>query len=112
MMELPEEKIRARDEVCNLPERVFREITMFAKKHSIQKVILFGSRARGTHRERSDIDIALKNVVFFSPYSLGDLIDEIAESDFPYLADVLIYEEITNPALKEHIDMVGKRFVI
>ena len=51
MMELPEEKICARGEVCNLPERVFREITMFAKKHSIQKVILFGSRSRGTRRE-------------------------------------------------------------
>ena len=74
--------------------------------------LVFGSRAMGTNTERSDIDIALKNVVFFSPYSLGDLIDEIAESDFPYLADVIIYEDITNPALKEHIDMVGKRFVI
>ena len=59
MMELPEEKIYARGEIYNLPERVFREITMFAKKHSIQKVILFGSRARETHRERSDIDIAV-----------------------------------------------------
>ena len=58
-MELPEEKICVRGEDCNLPERVFREITMFAKKHSIQKVILFGSRSRGTHRERSDIDIAV-----------------------------------------------------
>lgn len=74
--------------------------------------IVFGSRAMGTNTERSDIDIALKNVVFFSPYSLGDLIDEIAESDFPYLADVIIYEDITNPALKEHIDRVGKRLVI
>lgn len=29
------------------------------KKHRIQRVILFGSRARGTHTERSDIDIAV-----------------------------------------------------
>lgn len=75
------------------------------------EVIVFGSRAMGTNTERSDIDIALKNVEFFSPYSLGDLIDEIAESDFPYLADVLIYEDITNPALKEHIDRAGELFV-
>lgn len=68
MMELPEEKIYARDEIYNLPERVFREITMFAKKHSIQKVILFGSRARGTHRERSDIDIAVYGGNFDSFY--------------------------------------------
>ena len=68
MMELPEEKICARGEIYNLPERVFREITMFAKKHSIQKVILFGSRARGTHRERSDIDIAVCGGNFDSFY--------------------------------------------
>ncbi len=68
MMELPEEKICARGEIYNLPERFFREITMFAKKHSIQKVILFGSRARGTHRERSDIDIAVYGGNFDSFY--------------------------------------------
>ena len=68
MMELPEEKFYARGEIDNLPERVFREITMFAKKHSIQKVILFGSRARGTHRERSDIDIAVYGGNFDSFY--------------------------------------------
>lgn len=68
MMELPEEKIYARGEIYNLPERVFREITMFAKKHSIQKVILFGSRARETYRERSDIDIAVYGGNFDSFY--------------------------------------------
>lgn len=43
----------------NLPERVFYDISLFVKKHSIEKVILFGSRARGTHTERSDIDLAV-----------------------------------------------------
>lgn len=43
----------------NIPERVLRDITLFAKKHDIQKIILFGSRARGTNSERSDIDIAV-----------------------------------------------------
>ena len=43
----------------NLPDRVYKEIIFFAKKHDIQKVTLFGSRASGTHTERSDIDIAV-----------------------------------------------------
>ena len=43
----------------NLPSRVLRELTSFAQKHSITKIILFGSRARGTNTERSDIDIAV-----------------------------------------------------
>ena len=43
----------------NLPERVELEIVMFAGKHSVTKVVLFGSRARGSNTERSDVDIAV-----------------------------------------------------
>ena len=43
----------------NLPDRVFRELSSFAQKHSVKKIILFGSRARGTNTERSDVDIAV-----------------------------------------------------
>ena len=43
----------------NIPERVKRDIAMLSRKYDIQKVILFGSRARGTHTDRSDIDIAV-----------------------------------------------------
>lgn len=43
----------------NLPDRVLRELSYFAQKHSINKIVLFGSRARGTNTERSDIDIAV-----------------------------------------------------
>ena len=42
----------------NLPDNILKETTLFAKNHNVEKVILFGSRARGTHTERSDIDIA------------------------------------------------------
>ena len=38
--------------------RVIEEICRLAEKNKVQKVILFGSRARGDFRERSDIDIA------------------------------------------------------
>ena len=43
----------------NLPDRVLRELSYFAQEHSVTKIILFGSRARGTNTERSDIDIAV-----------------------------------------------------
>ena len=43
---------------ANVPERVLREIVSFARRHQIEKVILFGSRAKGTHTKRSDIDLA------------------------------------------------------
>ena len=43
----------------NISERVETEIIQLAKEHGIQKVILFGSRARGDNWERSDIDLAV-----------------------------------------------------
>ena len=38
---------------------VLEQIRGHAKKYRIQKVILFGSRARGTFRRDSDIDLAV-----------------------------------------------------
>lgn len=43
----------------NLPLNIQRQIEEFAKTCKLEKVVLFGSRARGTNRERSDIDLAV-----------------------------------------------------
>ena len=43
----------------DLPERVIRELFSFATKHSVRKIILFGSRARGNNTERSDADASI-----------------------------------------------------
>ncbi|MCD7864478.1 MAG: nucleotidyltransferase domain-containing protein [Clostridiales bacterium] len=48
----------------NIPERVLKDIIRFAKYHDIERVILFGSRARGDQAERSDIDLAVSGVDF------------------------------------------------
>ena len=39
---------------------VLREIIQLAKQNNVKRVILFGSRARGDYKERSDIDIAFR----------------------------------------------------
>lgn len=38
---------------------VIEEIVALAKKYGLNKVILFGSRARGDFKSRSDIDLAV-----------------------------------------------------
>jgi len=43
----------------NISERVRLELKQLAERHGIEKIILFGSRARGDFYERSDIDIAV-----------------------------------------------------
>lgn len=52
----------------NIPDRVMRDIVTFSKEYNIQKVVLFGSRARGTHTDRSDVDIAVSGGDFDSVY--------------------------------------------
>ena len=44
---------------CHIPNRVLNVLLALAKQHNIEKILLFGSRARGTNGERSDIDIAV-----------------------------------------------------
>ena len=71
----------------------------------VQESILFGSRAKGNFKPGSDIDLAVKGPV--SKDTLSALLTDFEESLLPYFVDVVIYEHITNEALREHIDRVG-----
>lgn len=42
-----------------IKQQVLEEICELARQHCIEKVILFGSRARGTFQKTSDIDLAV-----------------------------------------------------
>lgn len=49
-------------------EEVFGELCELARKHKLDKVILFGSRARGDYKRTSDIDLAVTggNIAHFA----------------------------------------------
>lgn len=51
-----------------LKKQTIEEIVSLAREYEIEKVILFGSRARGDYRRTSDIDLAVKggNTVRFA----------------------------------------------
>ena len=38
---------------------LYNQISKIGKKYGADKIVLYGSRARGDNRERSDIDIAV-----------------------------------------------------
>jgi len=42
-----------------ISDRLLSEITELARTHGLDRVILFGSRARGDYRNTSDIDLAV-----------------------------------------------------
>ena len=45
-------------EKTGIKGKVLQEIIQLAEKYHVEKVVLFGSRARGDFKERSDIDLA------------------------------------------------------
>ncbi len=45
--------------ISGIKKKVLEEIRQLAVDYNVQKVILFGSRARGDYHERSDIDLAV-----------------------------------------------------
>lgn len=85
-----------------LPNRVLNTIRLFAEKHNVQKVFLFGSRARGTHTERSDIDIAVVGGDFDAFYW------DIKENTHSLLMfDIVNMDESTSDDLREEIEKDG-----
>ena len=90
-----------------IPESDLDALLSELKKNSkINEIILFGSRAKGTYRNGSDIDIALKG----RKLKLNDILDATLDIDkllLPYKLDLIIYTRINEPALIEHINRVG-----
>jgi predicted nucleotidyltransferase len=78
----------------------------------IAEVILFGSRAKGNYKIGSDVDLAIKGdrITYEITARFADCLNE--EKPLPYFFDVVHYEEISAPKLKEHIDRVGINIAI
>jgi len=79
---------------------------VFAQFPNIEEVVVFGSRAKGNYKEGSDIDLALKGTAL-NLQTLQNLELKLEELYLPYKIDMVIYKNIANDALKEHIDRVG-----
>ncbi|MGP1514992.1 MAG: nucleotidyltransferase domain-containing protein [Bacteroidales bacterium] len=75
---------------------------VFAKYIKVEKVLLFGSRAKGTQNPVSDIDITIigKNITH---KDLSEITSDLNDLLLPYEIDISIFDEIDNIALKERI---------
>lgn len=80
---------------------------VFSDFVNIKKAVLFGSRAKGTNKPFSDVDIALIG----DKLTISDLLrlhTEIDDLLLPFEFDFLIYGNITNNELRNHIDRRGQ----
>lgn len=91
------------DEVIESLRNVFRQ------HMNIEKVLIFGSRAKGCYREGSDIDLALigKDITLRQMLDLSNAIDDI---DLLYKIDLIDYEKAQSTPIGEHIRRVGQLF--
>lgn len=86
----------------HLDQTVEKDIIQIAKKNAVKKVILFGSRARGTNSERSDIDLAVSG---------GDILNfyfDVEEEAWTLLMfDVVNLDRSVSEELQSEIDRDG-----
>lgn len=87
-------------------EQLDRIRNTIASSPRVVRAFIFGSRAMGTYRNGSDIDIALEgeDLTFDDILRLHSSIDAL---NLPYFVDIVDVKRIENPDLKDHISRVG-----
>lgn len=91
-----------------LPERTINELLEYFKSvETLDKVVIYGSRAKGTYRNGSDIDFAIwsDDINCASQIRWG-----LEELPTPYMFDVTDYNTLTHEGMKNSIDTDGKLF--
>ena len=83
---------------------VIEEIRNLAQKYDIEKVILFGSRARGDFKERSDIDLA------FCGGSSSHFILDVDETTSTLLEFDIV--DLDKPVRKELLESIKREGVV
>lgn len=90
-----------------LPESDIKQVvSLLQQNRKITKIILFGSRAKGTHHAGSDVDLVLDG----DQLVLNDILDltiEIEKLNLPYMFDLIIHNRIKENTLLDHISRVG-----
>ena len=86
--------------IANIIEAIVQLVIKFGQ---INEIILYGSRAKGTYMERSDIDIALvgENI------NIIELMDEIDQIDTLLKIDLVDIKNCKNERLKSEVKENG-----
>lgn len=93
--------------IYGLKDEVVEAICKIFRAHpEVEKVILYGSRAKGNFKPASDIDLTFQGasldltIINQISWELDDLL-------LPYTFDLSIYHQLNNPDILDHIQRVG-----
>ena len=82
---------------------IIDEVSRFDK---LTRLVVFGSRAMGNHKHGSDIDLAVWGL---KPKEVRELKIRLNEYlSLPHRFDVVRFESVNDPELKQHIVEFGK----
>lgn len=82
--------------------------SVFANYGEIDKVILYGSRAKGNYQNSSDIDLSIVGEIDLDKIlKIETKLDDLL---LPYQIDLCVLKKIENSDLLDHINRVGVVF--
>ena len=85
-------------------EEVIQKVAKLCREFQAEEVLLYGSRAKGTARERSDIDIAVTGVKDFD-----GLTEKVEVLPTLYSVDLINLDTCRNELLLEDIRQYGRK---
>ena len=83
--------------------------SVFEQYKTIDRVVLYGSRAKGNYKNGSDIDLTIleQGMSYRDVLRIESLLDDLL---LPYKIDLSLYRHIKHPDLIKHIEKSGKIF--
>jgi predicted nucleotidyltransferase len=74
----------------------------------IDQVTLYGSRAKGSYKKGSDIDLTIIGKLSWKEFT--QLENELDDLLLPYQIDLSLFNQIDDISIIDHINRVGKKF--
>lgn len=90
------------------PKNIDKIKNVFSQYATIDKVIIYGSRAKGNFKESSDIDLTLLGKLDLK--SINKIEQSLDDLLLPNKFDISNYYQIQNKELLEHIGRFGQVF--
>ena len=83
---------------------------VFARYPQVDRVVIYGSRAKGVHRNGSDIDLTLHGGPDLTLTMLLRIMQDLDDLLLPYTIDLSVFRDIKDTDVLDHIRRVGVTF--
>ena len=94
-----------------LPQSVVEDMcAVFACYPQVEKVLLYGSRAKGNYKNGSDIDLTICDNGEMTLRHVSKILDDMDELLLPYMLDLSLLKQIDDADVLEHVRRVGVLF--